>query len=138
MFELTFPVRFDDVDAAGLVYYPRLLHYCHLGLEDFFTAVGPCSYAHLITVRRRGFPTVHLEADFRSPLRYGDMVRLTVTVEAVGQKSVRFLYALHVGAAATPAAVVKVVTVYMDLAAGTGIALDADVRAALEPHATGG
>ena len=39
MFELTFPVRFDDVDAAGLVYYPRLLDYCHVGLEDFFTAV---------------------------------------------------------------------------------------------------
>jgi 4-hydroxybenzoyl-CoA thioesterase len=134
VFELTFPVRFDDVDAAGLVYYPRLLDYCHVGLEDFFTAVGPCSYAHLITVRRRGFPTVHLEADFKQPLRYGDTVRLVVRVLALGKTSVRFGYSLHRGTEPTAAATAVVVTAYMDLAAGAAVALDEDVRTALARH----
>ena len=30
-------VRFSDVDNAGIVYYPRFFHYCHVAREEFFT-----------------------------------------------------------------------------------------------------
>ena len=65
------PVRFADVDAAGIVYYPRLLDYCHLTFEDFFEGAGERSYSSWIREARIGFPTVHLEVDFRRPVEYG-------------------------------------------------------------------
>ena len=27
-------IRFDDVDGAGIVYYPTLFHYCHVAFEQ--------------------------------------------------------------------------------------------------------
>ncbi len=30
--------RFDDVDGAGIVYYPQFFHLCHAAFEDFFSA----------------------------------------------------------------------------------------------------
>ena len=32
-------VAFDDVDDAGIVYYPRFFHYFHLAFEDLLTRV---------------------------------------------------------------------------------------------------
>jgi acyl-CoA thioesterase FadM len=29
-------IRFGDIDRAGIVYYPRFLHYFHVALEEFF------------------------------------------------------------------------------------------------------
>jgi len=31
-------IRFGDIDRAGIVYYPRFLHYFHVALEEFFTS----------------------------------------------------------------------------------------------------
>ena len=29
-------IRFGDIDRAGIVYYPRFMHYFHVALEEFF------------------------------------------------------------------------------------------------------
>ena len=39
-----------------------------------------------------GMPLVHAEADFESPVRYGDRLRIELTVERVGKKSLTFAY----------------------------------------------
>lgn len=85
-------VRFADVDAAGIVYYPRLLHYCHLTFEDFFPAAGGKTYAQWIQTERIGFPTVHLDVDFRVPVEFGKELVMAATVTRIGQKSVTFRF----------------------------------------------
>src|ERR1700709_1939656 len=80
-------IRFDDVDGAGIVYYPRFLHLCHAAFEDFFDAAAPFSYPELITKRRLGFPTVHITADFTAPLSYGDVAIVSLEVLKVGRSS---------------------------------------------------
>ena len=30
-------IRFDDVDGAGIVYYPQYFHLCHKAFEDLFS-----------------------------------------------------------------------------------------------------
>src|ERR1043165_6968397 len=95
MFESAQPIRFNDVDGAGIVYYPRFFHLCHNAFEDFFTAVAPYSYPALINEKRRGFPTVHLEGDFRRPLRYGDVAIVQLGVMQVGPRSARFPYQIR-------------------------------------------
>ena len=65
-------VRFGDCDPANIVYYPRLFHFCHLVMEDFFESALDLPYVELIEVRRTGFPAVHLDADFQSTMPFGD------------------------------------------------------------------
>ena len=61
-------VRFGDVDHAGIVYYPQFFINYHEALEDFFDDNG-LRYDLLLNQRRVGFPTVHIETDYRHPLR---------------------------------------------------------------------
>ena len=90
-FESTIKIRFGHEDHARIVYYPRFFDYFHQAFEDFFEAHGR-TYRQVLTEDKLGWPAVHAEADFRAPLRFGDELRLEVTVEHVGDKSVRFRY----------------------------------------------
>jgi 4-hydroxybenzoyl-CoA thioesterase len=85
-------IRFDDVDGAGIVYYPRFLHLCHAAFEDFFDDVAPFGYPQLISQKRLGFPTVHIEADFKAPLAYGDIAVVALSVVRVGTSSMAVAY----------------------------------------------
>lgn len=80
-------VRFGDIDQAGIVYYPRFLHYFHVAVEEFFGDVIGRDYAELLRNDRQGFPMVHLEIDFHRPLRYGDVVEVEIGIENVGSTS---------------------------------------------------
>ena len=90
------PIRFGDIDEAGIVYYPRFFHYYHCAFEDFFAAAHGTPYSQWLAKRRVGFPTVHLESDFSAPLRYGDALEITVTVPRLGRRSVDFLFQAQV------------------------------------------
>jgi len=120
------PVRFDDVDAAGLVFYGRFSSYCHEALEALFEGF-PGGYAALITERRVGFPVVHLEADFRSAIRYGDVIRIAVDVLAIGTRSATFGFTIT-RADGSAVATLKEVCAVTDLAALKAVPIPADLR----------
>lgn len=90
-FRTQIEVRFGDVDHAGIVYYPQFFIYFHEAFEEFFNDCG-FRYADLLNQRRIGFPTVHIEADYKLPLRYGDALDIELSVPAVGDKSAVFRY----------------------------------------------
>ncbi|HEY0378151.1 MAG TPA: thioesterase family protein [Pyrinomonadaceae bacterium] len=85
-------VRFGDCDPAGLVYYPVIFHYCHVAMEEFFSARCGTAYDRLMRDERVGFPTVNVRAEFFAPLVYGDEAEVAVSVARVGQGSVTFVY----------------------------------------------
>jgi 4-hydroxybenzoyl-CoA thioesterase len=85
-------IRFGDIDRAGIVYYPRFLHYFHVALEEFFAAELGVEYHTLIDTHRIGLPTVHLESDFSRPFSYGDNIEVEVRVLKVGGTSITFGY----------------------------------------------
>ena len=91
MFTTSILVRFGDLDPAGIAYYPNLVNFLHEAFEDFFRGhVGrsfPDVYAEGIS-----FPTVKLEMEFVSPVRYGDSVDVGVAVEHIGRSSVQTRY----------------------------------------------
>jgi 4-hydroxybenzoyl-CoA thioesterase len=90
-FRTTVQVRFGDVDHAGIVYYPRFYIYFHEAFEDFFNLSG-ISYVSLLDDQRIGFPTVHVETDFKRPLRYGDSLDLELTVKKLSRRSLVMRY----------------------------------------------
>ncbi len=92
MFSTTILVRFGDLDAAGIAYYPRLVDYLHESFEDFFAGHVGRPYPEVL---REGlaFPTVKVEMEFLHPVRHGDRVQIGVAVEKVGRSSVAIRYA---------------------------------------------
>src|SRR6266436_6043673 len=68
-FRTSVPVRFGDVDHAGIVFYPKFFVYFHEAFERFFDDAR-ITYERLIAERRIGFPTVHIDCDYLAPLRY--------------------------------------------------------------------
>ena len=85
-------IRFGDVDNAGIVYFPRILDYCHRVFEDFFVDVTEVPYDRLINTRRVGFPTVHISADFVSKMNYGDVLDIRMSIRRMGRSSADFRY----------------------------------------------
>lgn len=90
MFTRRYRYRFGDIDHAGIAYYPALMHYCHCAFEDFWADDLGVSYPVLMKEHNLGFPSVHLEADFLAPIRYGDEPEIAVGVLRLGGSSVDF------------------------------------------------
>ena len=92
-FRFTMPVRFADVDHAGIVYYPLFFHYFHQAFEEIFRqGMGAKGYLQLLDGDRVGMPAVRVEANFRKPLRYGDDVAIEVSLARMGERSVTLHY----------------------------------------------
>ena len=116
-FTFATPVRFADVDHAGIVYYPRFFHMFHLAFEELWrTRIGPKAYSELIDRDRIGFPAVKAECEFTAPLRFGDTAEIEVTVSRMGTKSITFRYRIYKQETRTLAAEGSVVCAVVDLA----------------------
>lgn len=135
-FTFTTPVRFADVDHAGIVYYPRFFHLFHLAFEELFRVrIGPRAYLDVLDRRRVGFPAVRAEADYKAPLRFGDTVDIELSIARLGTKSITFRY--RVFRAAEPdrprvlAADGQVVCAVTDLSRFVAVEVPEDIRALL-------
>lgn len=128
-------VRFDEVDFAQLVYFPRLFGYCHQVFEDFFRNEVHVPYAQMLQERRVGYPTVHAEADFHAPLRFGDEVTVVMDTLKVGARSITSRYRLYRDPARTLCVTARIVTVAMSMDAYQSVDVPEDVRAAFVRHA---
>ena len=93
-FLTTITVNFGDTDPAALVYFPNIFHYCHIVMERFFFERCGVPYSTLIQEKRLGFPTTQIQAEFKSALRYGDVINVELAVTKVGNKSLSLSYKL--------------------------------------------
>ncbi len=91
-FRAPIKVCFSDIDNAGIVYYPRFLHYFHLAMEEFFRCELGIDYADVLHKHNVSLPTVHVESDFRQRLKYGDHIDMEVQVRNIGQTSITWSY----------------------------------------------
>jgi 4-hydroxybenzoyl-CoA thioesterase len=134
MFRYERPIRFEDVDAAQIVFFPRFFNYCHEAMEALFGALDG-GYVRLITERHLGLPAVHVSCDFKSPLRYGDVARIDVSVVKVGTTSCTFRYDVARAKDGAHVATVTHTCVVSQLGAAMAkTSIPADVRAVLEAH----
>lgn len=108
-------VQFGDIDQAGIVYYPRFIHYFHVAMEQFFRDIVGIDYPQVMNEHKLGHPTVHLEVDFRVPLHYGDFVEIEVLIEKLGRTSVTWNYTVFTRGSDAVHATGRVTTVNIDL-----------------------
>ncbi len=129
-------VRFGDTDPAGLVYYPRIFHYFHVAMEEFFVARCGTSYERLMSAARIGFPTVKAEAEFLVPLVYGDELDVEVFVSQVGLSSATFEYRILRGSEPTLCVRASLVQVAMNLDERRAVPIPENLRRAFEQSPT--
>jgi len=123
-------VRFGEVDLVGFVYYPRLLHYCHVAFEEFFAARCGLTYEQLLTNERLCFPTVNVQAEFFASLNYGDEVDVEVFISSTGRSSAVFEYRLRRVGDGVLCARATLVQVAMSLDTRRAVEIPARYRAA--------
>ena len=133
MFSYSTPVRFADVDHAGIVYYPRFFHYFHIAFEELWRArIGPEAYSQIIDRDRVGFPAVRAECDFKAPLKFGDTAEIEVSIPRLGSKSITFRYRVYRAASnRTLCAEGQVICAVVDLAKFVAVAIPEHVAAML-------
>jgi 4-hydroxybenzoyl-CoA thioesterase len=134
-FRFVTPVRFADIDHAGIVYYPRFFHLFQLAFEELWRARRPPrGYADLLDVDRFALPAVRAECDFKAPLRFGDMAEIELTVARIGVKSITFRYRVYRAEEGerTLCADGKVVAAAVDMTRFAGVAVPEGVVALLQ------
>jgi len=129
------PIRFDEVDPAGIVFFARFMNYAHEAMENFFADLEG-GYAGLIQTRKIGFPTVRLEADFDIPLRYGDKLRVETSCSRLGNTSATLVHQMRGAASGEVCAVVRHVVVTVKLGVLEPCPMPDDVRAKFVAHLT--
>lgn len=70
-------VKFQDVDAAGVLFYARLFDYLHGAYEGLLESAG-CPLPKVLSEKQWIAPLRHAEADYFLPLTFG--TRITVHV----------------------------------------------------------
>lgn len=130
-------VRFDEVDAAGIVYFARFFTWCHDAMEAMLAPLDG-GYTALVTTRRLGLPAVHVEADYRAPLRFGDEVLVEASVERLGKSSVALRFDLVRSPGREPVATLKHVVSLVELGVLRARPLPDDVRAVFERYLRAG
>jgi 1,4-dihydroxy-2-naphthoyl-CoA hydrolase len=86
VFSFSMTVPFQDIDAAGIVFFARIFEYFHDAFVACMNARG-LSLADVIARGDWGAPLAHAEADYQRPLRFGDRVRAEVLRVELGETS---------------------------------------------------
>jgi acyl-CoA thioester hydrolase len=81
-------IYYHDTDAGGVVYYGNYLKHLEEGRNEFCAEKG-------IDLREwisKGieFPVVHAQLDYKSPAKYGDIIRISTKIEKIGNSSIHF------------------------------------------------
>jgi acyl-CoA thioesterase FadM len=130
VFEREGLVRLSHTDAAGVIFFPRLLEMAQESWEDFLAANG-LALAHGLEGPRPLLPIVHCEADYRRPMRLGDRFRAQLSLARAGRSSLglrhRFL-----APDGTLLAEALTIHVAMERRSGQPVPLSDDLRGLLE------
>lgn len=127
-------VRFSEIDRAGIVYYPRFFHYVHVAFEEFFDECVGKDYHVLIDRDRVGFPTVRAECDYSTPLGYGDVIDVEVSVLRIGRTSATFRYRVRNRTRRRLSAEARITVVCVDMDAFRPKRIPAAIRRVFERH----
>ncbi|MGB0564742.1 MAG: acyl-CoA thioesterase [Spirulinaceae cyanobacterium] len=92
-FHYTYTLCLGDTDAAGVMYFARTLHLCHVAYEAALTAVG-LPLGQLLREPELAVPITQCSAQFRRPLYCSDVVTVQVKPESLGADEFHVVYTL--------------------------------------------
>jgi 1,4-dihydroxy-2-naphthoyl-CoA hydrolase len=88
-------VRFQDTDAAGVVYFANVLAICHEAYEESLAASG-LNIKDFFSNPSVAFPIVHANVDFFRPMFCGDKLVIRLISQKLGVDKFEISYEIFV------------------------------------------
>jgi len=88
-FKLTRRVEFSETDTAGIMHFSNFFRYMEVAEHAFFRSLGTSIHA---AGNSLGWPRVHVECDFKHPLRFEDVVEISLFVRQKKKKSLVYTF----------------------------------------------
>ena len=130
LFCVTEPVRWSDVDAAGVVYFGAFVRFFEIAEEELFREAG-VPYGEVFERFDCWLPRVKYACEFRAPARLGELLRVSARVKRLGGKSISLAFVVD-KADGTRVADCEIVLVCVERASFKSKAVPHDLRVALE------
>lgn len=124
-FRHTFRVRYAEVDPQSVVFNSRYLEYADVLVSE-----------HFREARANGMPDdiqFHVrkaEVDYLAPIRFDELIEGRLTIQSIGNSSMRTLITLHGADDGSARAEMRLLTVHVDLPEGRPTPVPDTVRAA--------
>jgi 1,4-dihydroxy-2-naphthoyl-CoA hydrolase len=84
-------VRFQDTDAAGVVYFANVLSICHEAYEASLAASG-INLKSFFNNPTAAIPIIHASVDFLRPMFCGDKLLIHLTPQQLGENKFEIAY----------------------------------------------
>jgi YbgC/YbaW family acyl-CoA thioester hydrolase len=123
-------IRFQDIDAAGIIFYPRVVEMFHDAYAALLASAG-MPLRDVMTKHDWIAPVRHAEADYFKPLRLGDEIRVEISRAHVSETETTLGYRVVRQPGDELCAVGQVVHTFVDRAAFKRIPIPEPVREAL-------
>ena len=109
-------VEFSDTDMAGLVHFSNYFRYMEIAERDFFESLE-VNLIQSIPKDLVGYPRSRAECKFSAPLRFGDTVKIHLTIKAIKDRAIDYQFRLfrHSDTASIPVAKGHITTIYTEL-----------------------
>ena len=92
-----YDVEFGDTDPAAIVFYPNFFKWYDAGTWRLFREAGLTLEVLREEFGMLGFPIVDTRSKFRSPVRFGDRVRITSEIVSFRSKTFHVQHEVWVG-----------------------------------------
>jgi YbgC/YbaW family acyl-CoA thioester hydrolase len=96
-FRVSRRIEFADTDMAGIVHFANFFRFMEAAEVDFLRAHGLSVVMHW-EGHRISFPRVAASCDYLRPIRFQDVVEITVNLQRLGRKSVTYAFEFFRGA----------------------------------------
>jgi acyl-CoA thioester hydrolase len=90
-------VIYGDTDQMGFVYHANYLRFFETGRNEYLRAKG-LPYREIEETLRVRLPVVEVQAQYKAPARYDDVLTVETVLPKVGRASARFEYRVLRGA----------------------------------------
>ena len=127
LFEWSRLVEFYETDLAGITHFSNFYRWMESAEHAFLRDRGIALHQEGI-----GWPRVNANADFNRPIKFGDLIRVTVSIAELRTRSVRYAFEFRVNESDEIHATGQMISVCVDLATMKAIEIPASIRGLLE------
>ena len=125
-FEWSRLVEFYETDLAGITHFSNFYRWMESAEHAFLRARGVALHEGGI-----GWPRVNASADFKKPIKFGDMIRVRVSIAELRTRSVRYTFEFRVNDTDDIHATGEMISVCVDLATMKAIEIPSEIRECL-------
>ena len=127
-------VRWEDIDAAGIINYQAYLRFFGLAEAELLRSAG-LAYGYLVDVLGIWLPRVRVECNFRKPVKLDELLVVEAFFSRIGRTSVHLDFEVH--RKSDPAGVVatgRYVLVCVHQGSFEPIEVPAEIRTRIAPY----